>query len=259
MHTGSNHALFLDREWHGKQTSHIPRSDQIKIRSHFEWFAADVLRLREGKQVELIHNGDAIDGDHHHSGDVCTVHVLEQADIHIELMNEFQKRINWQAGDKLYYTTGTRVHTGENEDYIGRELNAEMNGDNHAFEFLELNTNGVLSWFVHHGPKRGGGANEGNIVRNWLKDIYFDALKDERVIPDIVYSGHVHDPTYSSYVYRHRMNFKAIHGIVCPSWQMKTAYAYMRAPVSISKVGGVIHEIKADGTVAIPVFNVMAT
>jgi hypothetical protein len=151
------------------------------------------------------------------------------------------------------------VHTGESEDYIGRELNAVKCGDFHAYEFLELNTNGVLSWFVHHGPNKGGGANEGNTVRNWLKEIYFDALKDERRVPDIIYTGHVHAPTYSSYVYRKQMDFKTMHGIICPSWQMKTAYAYMKVPVGANKIGGVIHEIKADGTITVPKFSVLMT
>ena len=259
MHAGSNYALFLDRAWHGKQTSHIPRSIQIQIRKQFETFAEQVKQARKGKAVELIHNGDAIDGDHHHSGDVCTINTLEQADIHIELMNEFQKRIKWQAGDKLYYTKGTRIHTSENEDYIGTQLNAVSCGLFGSWEFLELDTNGIRSCFVHHGPMKGGGANEGNMIRNWLKEMCFDAMKDERRIPDIIYTGHVHDPTYSSYVYREKMVFKTMHGIICPSWQAKTAYAHMRTPLKKNKIGGLYHEIKSDGTITTPIFSVLIT
>lgn len=258
FHSGSNLALFLPHEWHGKYTSHIPRSAQIKIRKQFETFAAEVRQQRGDMPIELIHNGDAIDGDHHHSGDICTVNPKEQADIHIELMSEFQNRIKWRAGDKLWYTCGTRVHTGESEDYIGEQMNAEPCGDFHSWEMLELETNGVLAWFIHHGPGRGAGANEGNVMRNWLKNIYYDALKDGRRAPDIVYSGHVHDPTYSSYVYREKMNFKTLHGIITPSWQMKTAYAYMRASASRNKIGGVTQVIHADGTITNPRFSVMS-
>jgi len=259
MHSGSNYALFLGREWHGQKTSHIPRSGQKKIRECFEKFCDEVATKRGDKKIELIHNGDAIDGDHHHSGDVCTQSPLEQADIHIELMNEFQRRIGWRRGDELYYTRGTQTHVNEKEHYIGRELNAVPDGDFFVWESLELNTNGILSLFVHHGPTRGKGANEGNPMKSWLKNIYYDALNDKRRAPDIIYTGHVHDPTYNTHVYREGMEFKTMHGVILPSWQMKTTYAYKVAPVQKNKIGGVYHDIKADGTITTPQFCVMDT
>lgn len=259
FHSGSNYALFPNRQWQGKHTTHIPRSIQIAIRGEFERFADKVLAEREGKSIELIHDGDAIDGDHHHSGDVCTLDPVEQADLHIELMVEFQKRIDWRKGDKLYYTRGTQVHVNEFESYIGREMNAVPDGDFFCWDFLELKTNGVTSWFVHHGPGRGNGANEGNPVKSWLKNIYFDSVNDKSAAPDIVYTGHVHNPTYNVHVYREKMDFRMMHGIILPSWQAKTTYTWMKAPVSKNKIGGVRHEIKADGSITLPRFSVLET
>lgn len=258
MHSGSNYALFVEKEWKGlNNMSHFPRSDQIEIRQHFDRYANEVLERRKGKQVRMIINGDAIDGDHHQSGDVCTVNPLEQSNIHIQIMSEFQKRIDWQRGDEIYYVKGTQIHTGDWEDYIGNEMNAVPNGEYHAFESLDLETNGRLSRFVHHGPSGGDGANEGNAVRNWLKSFYFDAVKDGDRIPDIVYTAHVHNPTYSTYEWRKGMNFNVLHGVITPAWQLKTRYAWKRAPKAKNKIGGVIHEIKADGTIAVPRFCVM--
>lgn len=259
FHSGSNYALFLNREWHGVKTSHIPRSKQIKIHEHFEKFCDEIAAKRGDKKIELIHNGDSIDGDHHHSGDVCTQYPMEQADIFIELINEMQRRIGWRRGDEIYLTRGTQVHVNEYENYIGEQLNAVPNGDLYVWDLLELQTNGTMSWFVHHGPGRGKGANEGNPMRAWLKNIYYDALNDKRNAPDIVYTGHVHDPTYNSHVYREKMEFKTMHGVILPSWQMKTTYAHMKAPVSKNKIGGVYHDIKADGTITTPQFCVMDT
>jgi hypothetical protein len=111
---------------------------------------------------------------------------------------------------------------------------------------------------VHHGPSRGKGANEGNPVINWLKNIYYDALKDGSQTPDIIYTGHVHDPTYASWAWRgQNFTWHQMHGVILPSWQMKTTYAWMKAPVSKNRIGGVYQEIKADGTIAIPKFCVM--
>lgn len=255
LHSGSNYALFVNRAWRGeKEASRIPSSKQQSIRKVWEEYAETVKRARKGKRVRLIHNGDAIDGDHHNSNDICTRSSLNQADIHIELMNEFQKRIGWQRGDEMYYTRGTQTHVNEFEDYIGREMNAVTDGEYYVHDLLELNTNGVISWFVHHGPRRGAGANEGNPVRAWLKNIYHEAIKDHTQIPDIVYTGHVHDPTYNDYIYREEMNFKVMYGIILPSWQMKTKFAWEKVPVSKNKIGGVMQEIKADGTICPPVF-----
>jgi hypothetical protein len=258
MHSGSNYALFLGREWQGlKNNNHTPRSGQLIIRNQFIKYADEVKRARKNKKVVMIVNGDAIDGDHHCSNDVCTTSSKEQADIHIELMYEFEKLIDWQRGDEIYYTKGTEIHTGDWEDYIGQQMNAVPNGDLYAFDLLELNTNGVISWFVHHGPPTGEGANEGNTIRNWLKNIKINMQNDGDKIPDIIYTGHVHSPTYSSYIYRDGMKFKTIHGIILPSWQMKTRYSLMRAPVAKNKIGGVWQVISADGMIGTPRFCIM--
>jgi len=46
MHTGSNFALFIGREWHGIKTSHIPRARQIAIRAHWLKFCEAVKQTR---------------------------------------------------------------------------------------------------------------------------------------------------------------------------------------------------------------------
>lgn len=260
MHSGSNFALFLDHSWHGRKTSHTPRAAQIKIRERFELFAAEVMIARQGKRVRLVHNGDAIDGDHHNSGDVCTIDTQEQARIHIELMEEFKSRIGWQAGDELYYTRGTQTHVNEMENFIGENVGAVADGEYYVFDLLKLTVNDVAIWYVHHGPSGGDGANEGNALRNWLRNIYINALKDGTAIPDIVYTGHVHTPTYAPLSVRLKdFTYKNIHGIILPSWQLKTAYAWQKAPVSKNRIGGVMQEVKSDGVIAVPKFSVMVS
>jgi hypothetical protein len=257
-HSGSNYALFLPTIWRGnKNNSHAPGGVQIKIRKQFEKFAGEVATARKDKRVRLVINGDAIDGDHHNSGDVCTLDERDQADIHIELMQEFQKRIKWMAGDEIYYTRGTQSHVHEMENYIGERMNSVMDGDFYLHDLLKLDTNGVISWYAHHGPGAGSGANEGNTLRNWLKRTVEDAEKDGERPPDVVYTGHVHTPTYNTCVYREKMKFKTIHGIILPSWQAKTIYARMKAPVQKNKIGGVYQAIYADGTIGIPQFSIM--
>jgi len=261
LHSGSNYALFVDRIWEGRQgNTHAPNSMQIKIRRQFNTFAKLVKDKRRGKRVRLIHNGDALDGDHHASNDVCTRDSLQQSEIHIEIMSQFQKAIGWQRGDELYYTKGTQTHVNEFEDHIAKEMNAVTNGDRYVHDILRLETNGVMSWFVHHGPKAGKGANEGNGLYNWLKHAHYDEMKDGNRSPDIIYTGHVHQPTYTAFGYRDEgFTFRLMHGVILPSWQAKTTYAWQKAPMERNRIGGVVHEIKADGTICVPEFCVMVS
>jgi hypothetical protein len=259
VHSGSNYALFLDRFWQGlKEQNHSPTATQLKIAEHKNRYCAEVKQARKGRKLKLIVDGDAIDGDHHASGDVCTTNEKEQAEIHIEIMVDIQKRMDWQRGDELYYVKGTPVHVGGWENAIAKDLNAiPQSKDYYAWDFLPLETNGVLTWFIHHGANAGEGANEGNGVRNFLKRIHEDAEKDGDKTPDIVWTGHVHSPTYQLYAYRKGMTFKAMHGGILPSWQTKTEYAWMKKPVSKNKIGGVYQLITADGLIDMPRFCVM--
>jgi len=259
LHTGSIHALTLARAWQGEHTQVIsPRSKQIEIRKHLDEYTSQIALARKDKKLKLIIDGDAIDGVHHNTQDVFTRDIKEQADVHIEIMIDIQKKMKWQKGDELYYVKGTEIHTTDMEHYIAEELNAVPDrAGNHAHDCLDVETNGIISRFIHHGPGAGDGANEGNAMRNWVKAIYFDAVKDGDAVPDIVYTGHVHNPTYAPYSYRHGMEFKVMHGIILPSWQEKNRYAWMKAPKSKNKIGAVLHEIKADGTICVPKFIVM--
>ena len=257
-HSGSNYALFLSDTWQGtKENNHTPTSKQQRIRAQFEQYAGEIRHARQGKQVKLIHNGDAIDGDHHNSNDVCTRNPLDQAKIHVDIMTEFQRLIDWQRGDEMYYTRGTQTHVNEFENWIGEQMNAVPDGSFYVHDLLELETNGTLSQFAHHGPTRGDGANEGSPMRNWLRNIQQEKTKDGKRIPDVIWTGHVHYPTYSSYIWRERMNFRTIHGIITPSWQLKTSFGWQVASLKQEKIGGAWQEIKSDGTIAIPRFSVL--
>jgi len=261
MHSGSNNALFPNRFWEGKNgLNHTPTSRQKAIHQQFTLFADYVRETRKNKRVVLVHNGDAIEGVHHNNIDVCTRDINEQADLHVELMNGFMKSIGWTRGDLLYYVTGTESHTGDIEDGTASELGAVQAEDGmFVHDHLQLTINDQPVWFVHHGPGAGKGANEGNGLRNWLRDIYWDAKKENQEPPAMIFTGHVHQPTYNAYIVNDCGEYRVVHGVICPSWQAKTRYAYKVAPVARNKIGGVAVEIRADGEIRLPVFKLMET
>lgn len=263
LHSGSSRALFPNRvvDFKSNGNSHRPNSQQEKIYKHWKVTAQKIKELRKNKAVILVHNGDAIEGIHHGTREIVgAANHDEQAQLHIELMGEFQDFINWQRGDKLYYVTGTETHVLDKESEIAEKAGGQQYADGlYSCNLLELPIAGHKVWFVHHGAGAGAGANEGNMMRNWLRDIYWDAKKYNKIPPSLIFTGHVHEPTYNNYVANDGGTYRLVHGVICPSWQSKTRYANQQAPVSMNKIGAVTVEVKADGEIKTPIFYIQET
>lgn len=261
LHTGSIHALTVDRVWKGQKTSDIyPNSGQIAIRKQFVKYTADVKERRKNCRVRLIINGDCLEGIHHSSNDTFTMDELEMAEVAVELIEEFKRGIAWQRGDEVYVMRGTTVHVKSLENYIGREVNAVACGGFYVHNRLLLDTNNVKSVTVHTGPNVGKGQNEGNSLRNFMNNYYVSGLKDGERTPDIFYFAHTHNPYYAVIEQREKdMIFRTLHGIITPSWQMKTTYALDKMPHAKNRIGGVMQLITADGLIGTPQFSVMET
>ena len=262
LHSGGSTALFPNRFWQSTTTehNHTPTQRQAAMYKHFERCMEYAAQNRRGKRLVVVHDGDAIEGVHHNSIQVITQNKAEQAGIHIDLMDTFLKRTRFSKknGDLLYYVSGTETHVGDIEQSIAKDLSAENNPEGgRVFDHLELNINGRLVWMVHHGKGRGRGANEGNELRNWMRDVFWDCMKVKAQPPDLVITGHTHTPTWNTYIGRNINSFHMIHGVVCPSWQMKTRYAYKVAPVDRNEIGAVFVEIRADGEIRAPIILMM--
>ena len=82
-------------------------------------------------------------------------------------------------------------------------------------------------------------------------------MKDGRQHPDIIFTSHVHQIGYAAYEIRNKSAYKLMHAVVTPSWQMKTKYAHMVAPVAKNKIGGVHMLITEAGLVETPRFSIL--
>jgi predicted phosphodiesterase len=258
MHSGGSTALFPNKFWQFKHSNHTPDEKQKAIYQHFTNCIAYARDNRKNRRLIVVHDGDAVEGIHHNSIQNITFNKDEQAEIHLDLMDTFLRGVKFdqKKGDKLYYVSGTESHTGETEDVIAKDLGAE---DGKVFDFLSLNVNGRNLWFLHHGKKRGMGANEGNALRNWLRDIYWECKKSESIPPDMIVSGHTHTPSWNTYIARGRDGFHMIHGVICPSWQAKTRFAWKVAPVDRNEIGAVYIDITAGGDIRAPKFLLQET
>lgn len=263
MHTGSSTALFPAGGYRGDgaEDNHVlPNDRQRYIHSIFIRFAGEVAKARKGRRLIVVNLGDAIDGFHHGSLQECLFKEKDQGAAHLLLMDEFFERVGRQKGDELYYVRGTEVHVKESEDELAHTLGAiKSPGGKHVHEILTLNINGMTHAFAHHGKQRGTGQNEGNALRNFLRDVRADRSKDGLPPLDALWSGHTHGHTYNTHVERRGGQFHILHGVICPSWQAKTRYAYGVVPMAVNSVGGVYVRIGADGYMATPQFVVETT
>lgn len=266
MHTGSSTALFPRNGYKGEGTedNHIsPNDKQAEIYHTFARFIGEVAKARKGKRLILVNLGDAIDGFHHGSMQESLFKEKDQCAAHVLLMADFMKRVGYSKknGDELHYVRGTEIHVKESENDLAKELGAvRVSTGLYVNEILTLNINGMENLFAHHGKSRGAGQNEGNALRNFLRDIRSDREKDGLPRIDALWSGHTHGHTYSTHITRERDGqFHTIHGVICPSWQAKTRFALAKVPLAVNSVGGVYVRIGVDGSMGCPRFVVQTT
>jgi hypothetical protein len=253
LHSGGSTALFPHyRElqggfWQFQHTRYTPSGKQCDMADHWDFCADETAKARLDKRMIIVLAGDMIDGKHHQTLQLTTHDPHEQGQINIWLMQRFMKRAGFEKnrGDLLYMVTGTESHTGEVEQEIAKELGAEPHPESDAFDFLPMDIHGKLFWFLHQGAGPGKGANKGETLRNWLKNKYWELLEDNKRIPDYIISGHYHNPVKTSY---ERPN-KMIHGMILPSFQLKTRFGYKVAAAELEKIGIRTVDIGADGEI----------
>jgi hypothetical protein len=234
---------------------------QKEIHTVFTRLSAEVRLARKGRRLIVVFLGDAIDGFHHGSMQETLFRIDDQCAAHVELMQDFMKRTSFGKGDQLYYVKGTEAHVGDKEMGIARELGAVRNDDGSRIsDLLTLNINGSTHMFLHHGKNRGSGQNEGNALRNFLRDFRNEREKEGLAYPDVLWSGHTHGHTWNSHVVRRPGGqFHQMHGIICPSFQAKTRYGYKVVPTAVNSVGGVYIHVTVSGEVTTPKFVVTVT
>jgi hypothetical protein len=208
----------------------------------------------------VVFLGDSVDGFHHGSLQESIFKEQDQCAAHVELMQKFLKTAGFGRGDELHYVKGTETHVKDTEQEIAKELRAKPNEEGeYISDALMLNINGTWHGFVHHGKQRGSGQNEGNSLRNFLRDVRSDREKDGLQRLDVLWSGHTHGHSWNTHIARRGGNFHEFHGIICPSFQAKTRYAYKVVPMAVNSVGGTYMRITADGQIGRPTFEVEST
>lgn len=256
MHSGGSTALFphyrdlQDGFWQFKHTRYVPSGKQCDLADHWDYCADQLAIARVGKRLIIVGMGDMTDGKHHDTLQLATHNPDEQMEVNIWLMQRFMKRVGFDhsRGDKFYVLSGTETHTKDKEDLIAKELQAENNPEGtEIFDFLPLDINGKLFWFLHQGAGPGKGANIGNALVGWMRNKYFELLEAGERIPDAVVSGHYHVPVYTTFT----RNYRTMHGVILPSWQFKTRFGYKVAAAERENIGLTTIDVSSAGNILV--------
>lgn len=218
---------------------------QMKLWAFYrEFFDEWVPLVTNGEPYDLVHNGDAIEGVHHHATTQISHNLEDQQRIAEGVLRPEVERCK-AGGGTYYHIRGTEAHvgqTGEYEERLARSIGAKPNqeGQYARWDMWKRvgDHRGPLVNLLHHIGTTGSAAHEASAVNAELTATFVEAARWGREPPDYIVRSH-----------RHRfiavdMETGRGHGaaIVTPAFQGKTPFAFKipGARVSEPQFGGVL-------------------
>ena len=201
-----------------------------------------VPEVTKGEPFDVVHNGDAVDGVHHHSTTQISHNHEDQQRIAETVLRPVVKQCH-DSGGVYYHIRGTEAHvgqSGENEERLARSLGAKPNAQWQYARFdLWKRVGGTcLVHLLHHIGTTSSAAHEASAVNAELTAEYVEAARWHREPPDFIVRSH-----------RHRsiaVDMNSAKGyaaaIVTPAWQGKTPYVWKipGARISEPQFGGIL-------------------
>lgn len=211
--------------WYYKNNPHYYlNSKQLRMWRHYENGILSLAKLRAQRRadIRLLIMGDAIDGDHHNTFQLTTKDEGAQTEAFIQMMLWTLEKLDFSPGrDKLAVLEGTESHTRDNEELIGQKLPAEkFPGGASCAEFLEVDLQGNLCWFYHHGVQANYSFLTGTTLYNYLRKIYVNERMSQKHPPNLIMTADKHK--IDRQVYQH--NGHELHGVILPPFQDKTRF-----------------------------------
>lgn len=195
---------------------------------------------RLGKEPFIIvHNGDLIDGQHHHTTALTTGNLTIQQRVAMEIMEPHIAR-----SEGYYQIRGTEAHAGKSaseEEMAAQVLGAipdKETGQSARWE-MWIEFGSELIHFAHH-------------IGTTTSAAYESSALNREIVAAFVEAGQFNQRPPSIIVRSHRHRFIAIEpvmgrGIITPGWQAKTPFVFridrMRAPM----FGGIIIKKGTEG------------
>jgi len=227
IHGGSPVGIMRPMEWQLQSVTVTPNSLQKLIWAQYEDACMNIGIARKNKRLVSVFVGDATEGLHHQNKQIISQNVKDHEsiaqdaiDIGLRLM-KFEK----ESDDRFYMVAGTVSHVGESEEQIAEDLSPvpfmpAPNGKvtRWCWPALSIKINGVYGLIAHHGPDPGKGANEGNALRNMVRDVVVGRVLRGLEPPRFVIYGHKHTKQHIQFEHSNYV----CDGFILPSFQGKT-------------------------------------
>lgn len=216
------------------------------------WLKVRAARKEHRAELYVVLNGDLFDGDHHGTPQIVSPNLEGQNYIAHRAFGGDKRRgspLEDAKPDHLFIVRGTEAHVGPQgatEEAFARSLHAipdESTSSRPIWSWwrLQLELNGTLVDFQHHGRMGSRPWTEQNVVSNLAAQIFYEHARKKLRHPDIAFRSHHHQ-----WADTHRHHPTRV--IQTPAWQLKTAYAHKVAPESLADIGGIIVILHPDGT-----------
>jgi len=215
---------------------YLPAPIQIKLLNLWQDFWDWAYNLVDG-EFTLVHVGDVVDGDHHHSTQVSSSNLQVQESLAKRMLRPHALNENCK---NYFQIRGTGVHVGdagETEERIAEALHAnKINSATYSRWELWLKSDDDLIHFAHHIGNTSSSAYESSAMRREMVAAYEDAGVWGRKPPTILVRAHTH-----RFI---RVEDPRMIGIKMPAWQSKTAYVYKIDRLRGPMFGGIVIRTK---------------
>ena len=221
---------------------YVPSDLQMKMWAYWrEFWDVWVPDVTRGEPFDVVHNGDAMDGTHHHSTTQISHNLEDQQRIAEAVLMPVVAQCR-AAGGRYFHIRGTEAHagpSGEFEERLARTLGAIPNDAGQFARFdLWKRVGSALVHLLHHIGTTSSAAHEASAVNAELTAEYVEAARWNREPPDFVVRSHRHRSIAVDL--NSAKGYAA--GIVTPAWQLKTPYTWKipGARISEPQLGGIM-------------------
>ena len=222
---------------------YVPSDFQKKMWAWWREFWDEwVPSVTRREPYDIVHNGDAIEGVHHHATTQISHNLEDQQRIAEAVLRREVDRCH-KRGGTYYHIRGTEAHVGQSGEYeerLARSLGAKPNkeGQHARFDLWKRVGDKCLVNLLHHIGTTGSAAHEASAVNAELAATFNEAGRWRREPPDYVVRSHRHRfiavdiPSANGYAA----------AIVTPAWQGKTPFTWKvpGARISEPQIGGIM-------------------
>lgn len=221
--------------------SYVPSAAQRWLWDAWGRFWSEVAKVREAESAELtwLQNGDAVEGDHHHSPQMPSTLSIT----HGGIFRECAAVPLALKPDRIIGVRGTEAHvgrSGQTEEGIFKGLRGEgypveMDGHRHTWWIFTATFGGVLVNATHHGRMGRRAHTRSSYIRLYAEDVWSEHARWGDRAPDLAIRSHYHK--YGDSGRAHDIPTRVV---ATPCFQLATAFGIKIAADSLPDIGGVI-------------------